>query len=116
MAQHHFKPQHPGSISTTLYPHHLIIQRTKSATISTSQVNVLITVIAIYAGHAGHVRHDFEMSGREFQHCQTFCPAVVNVEEMSSREMYIQIGCIHEFQMNTLIQIRQEASYLLDIR
>ena len=38
--------------------------------------------------YAEHVRHDFEMSGREFKHCQTkcICPAVVNVEEMSGRK------------------------------
>ena len=33
-----------------------------------------------------HVRHNFEMPNRESKHCQTFCPAVVNVVEMSSRE------------------------------
>ena len=38
------------------------------------------------AKYAGHVRHDFEMSGREFKHCRTFCLAVVNVEEMSGRK------------------------------
>ncbi len=44
------------------------------------------SVIIKYAGHAGHVRHDFEMSGRVLKHSRTFCPAVVNVEQMSGRE------------------------------
>ena len=48
-----------------------------------------ITVIFQYAGYVGRVRHDFEMYGREFKHCQTFCPAVVNVEEMSGTEKSI---------------------------
>ncbi len=47
-------------------------------------------VIAKYAWHARHVRHDSEMSGREFKHCRTFCLAEVNVKEMSSRETYIK--------------------------
>ncbi len=50
-------------------------------------LNVIKPVIAKYAGH---VRHDFEMSGREFKHCWTFCPAVVNAKEMSGREKYIK--------------------------
>ncbi len=44
---------------------------------------ITYSVIAKYVGHA---RHNFEMSGREFKHCRTFCAAVVDVEELSGRE------------------------------
>ena len=44
------------------------------------------TPYAVIINYAAHVRHDIEMSCREFKHCWTFCLAVVNVKEMSSRK------------------------------
>ena len=41
--------------------------------------------------YAGHVRHDFEMSDRDFKHCWTFCLAVVNEEEMFGRKNKAQV-------------------------
>ena len=43
-------------------------------------------IVAVFAKYAGHVRHNVEMSGREFKYCRTFCAAVANMEKMSDRE------------------------------